>query len=245
MRPRRSSRGSSHEREQRLHHLPGKPGIQRERLIRAFLRPPPRHTCYREGHGFQRHIRLVAWASEGLSQRLIRLRAHSRGLVESELDRFTGSCNSGGALGGGLRAGCLVRRTGDPEVAFGGGGEGVEGADAVAGGGGQVGAYGAEGPGTGHGAHAAGDLDADLADTRLRQVTWPAIGKHHEYITAQLKAGVRMPAIHQRLRDEHGLAVSVQSLRRYVTANVPEETAGQISLSQVPQSRRGEPAAWA
>lgn len=62
-----------------------------------------------------------------------------------------------------------------------------------------------------------------LADTRLRQVTWPAIGKHHEYITAQLKAGVRMSTIWQRLRDEHGLAVSVQSFRRYVAANVPEE----------------------
>ena len=62
-----------------------------------------------------------------------------------------------------------------------------------------------------------------LADTRLRQVTWPAIGKHHEYITAQLKAGVRMSTVWQRLRDEHGLAVSVQSFRRYVAANVPEE----------------------
>jgi transposase len=62
-----------------------------------------------------------------------------------------------------------------------------------------------------------------LADTRLRQVTWPAIGKHHEYITAQLKAGVRMSTIWQRLRDERGLAVSVQSFRRYVAANVPEE----------------------
>ena len=31
-----------------------------------------------------------------------------------------------------------------------------------------------------------------LADTRLRQVTWQAIGKHNEYISAQLKAGVRM-----------------------------------------------------
>ncbi len=51
MRPRRSSRGSSHEREQRLHQLPGKPGIERERLIQAFLRPPLRHTRYREGHG--------------------------------------------------------------------------------------------------------------------------------------------------------------------------------------------------
>jgi transposase len=68
------------------------------------------------------------------------------------------------------------------------------------------------------------DWFPQLADTRLRQVTWPAIEKHHEYITAQLKAGVRMSTIHQRLRDEHGLAVSVQSFRRYVAANVPEET---------------------
>src|SRR5271166_5329817 len=46
-----------------------------------------------------------------------------------------------------------------------------------------------------------------LADTRLRQVTWPAISGHHDYITGQLKAGVRMSTIHQRLRDEHGLTV--------------------------------------
>ena len=63
-----------------------------------------------------------------------------------------------------------------------------------------------------------------LADTRLRQVTWPAIGEHHDYITAQLAAGVRMSTIWQRLRDEHGLAVSPASFRRYVAANVPEET---------------------
>jgi transposase len=62
-----------------------------------------------------------------------------------------------------------------------------------------------------------------LADTRLRQVTWPAIGEYHEYIAGQLAAGVTMSTIWQRLRDEHGLAVSVASLRRYVAANVPEE----------------------
>jgi len=166
----------------------------------------------------------VAWAPEGLSQRLIRLRAHSRDWLSRNWIGLPGlvilavrwvADYGPGVLSGGL---------GDPEVAFGCGGEGVEGADAVAGGGGQVGAYGAEGPGTGHGAHAAGDLDADLADTRLRQGTWLAIGKHHECITAQPKAGVRMSTLHQRLRDQHGLAVSVQSLRRYVTANVPEET---------------------
>jgi hypothetical protein len=64
----------------------------------------------------------------------------------------------------------------------------------------------------------------ELADTRLRQVTWPAIGKHHEFITDQLKAGVTVATVHQRLRDERGLAVSVASLRRYVAANLPEET---------------------
>lgn len=62
-----------------------------------------------------------------------------------------------------------------------------------------------------------------LADTKLRQVTWPEIGRHHEYITEMLKAGVRQATIHQRLRDEHGLAASVASLKRYVAANLPEE----------------------
>jgi transposase len=67
------------------------------------------------------------------------------------------------------------------------------------------------------------DWFPELADTRLRQVTWPAISVHHDYITGQLKAGVRMSTIHQRLRDEQGLAASVASFRRYVSANVPEE----------------------
>jgi transposase len=82
-----------------------------------------------------------------------------------------------------------------------------------------------------------------LADTRLRQVTWPAIGKHHEYITAQLKAGVRMSTIWQRLRDEHGLAVSVQSFRRYVAANVPEEVRrSQVRVLDPRPSQAGEQA---
>jgi transposase len=64
----------------------------------------------------------------------------------------------------------------------------------------------------------------ELADTRLRQVTWPAIEPHHEFIRGQLKAGVTVTTIHQRLRDERGVAVSIASFRRYVAANVPEET---------------------
>jgi len=63
----------------------------------------------------------------------------------------------------------------------------------------------------------------ELADTRLRQVTWPAIAAHRDYIVAQLAAGVTVTTVHQRLRDEHGLAVSIASFRRYVAANLPEE----------------------
>jgi transposase len=62
-----------------------------------------------------------------------------------------------------------------------------------------------------------------LSDTRLRQTTWPEIARHHEYITAQLKLGVTQATIHQRLRDEQGLAASVASVKRYVAANLPEE----------------------
>jgi hypothetical protein len=63
----------------------------------------------------------------------------------------------------------------------------------------------------------------ELADNRLRQVTWPAIEEHHDYIAAQLRAGVPMATIHKLLRDERGLAVSVASFRRYVAANLPAE----------------------
>ena len=63
----------------------------------------------------------------------------------------------------------------------------------------------------------------ELADARLRQVTWPEIEKHHGFITGQLKAGVTVKTIHQRLASEHQLAASYASLRRYVAANVPEE----------------------
>jgi len=83
----------------------------------------------------------------------------------------------------------------------------------------------------------------ELADTRLRQVTWPAIGEHHEYIAEQLKAGVRMSTIHQRLRDERGLAASVASFRRYVAASIPEEARrSQVTVWNPRQAEAGEQA---
>ena len=62
-----------------------------------------------------------------------------------------------------------------------------------------------------------------LADTRLRQATWPEIAQHHDYIKSMLGV-VTMSTIHQRLVSEHGLDASVASLRRYVRANLPEES---------------------
>jgi transposase len=83
----------------------------------------------------------------------------------------------------------------------------------------------------------------ELADTRLRQVTWPAIAVHRDYIAAQLKAGVRMSTIHQRLQDEHGLAASVASFRRYVAANIPDEIRrSQVVVWSPRQAQAGEQA---
>jgi transposase len=60
----------------------------------------------------------------------------------------------------------------------------------------------------------------ELADTRLRQTSWPTIEPHRDYIPAQLKVGVTVATLHQRLSCEHGLDASV---RRWVRANLPED----------------------
>jgi transposase len=62
-----------------------------------------------------------------------------------------------------------------------------------------------------------------LGDSSLRQVSWPLIEPHRDYIVAQLELGVRKATIHQRLRDVHGLTASVASVKRWITANLPEQ----------------------
>ena len=82
----------------------------------------------------------------------------------------------------------------------------------------------------------------ELADARLRQVTWPQIAAHRDYIHGQLEAGVTVATIHQRLVDERGLEASVASLRRWVRANLPEEVRrSQVKvLRPVPADPGGE-----
>ncbi|MGX1508288.1 UNVERIFIED_CONTAM: transposase [Streptomyces graminofaciens] len=63
-----------------------------------------------------------------------------------------------------------------------------------------------------------------LIDRRLRQVTWPDIDQHRDYIKSLLGT-VTVSTIHQRLRDEHKLQVSISSFRRWVHATLPDEVA--------------------
>jgi hypothetical protein len=64
-----------------------------------------------------------------------------------------------------------------------------------------------------------------LSDARLRQVTWPAIEAHRDYIVAQLKDEVTVSTISSRLSAERGLTASESSVRRWITANLAEEVA--------------------
>src|SRR2546423_595625 len=70
----------------------------------------------------------------------------------------------------------------------------------------------------------------ELADTRVRQTTWPEIAAHHEYIKDMLGV-ITKATIWQRLRDEHGLRASLASLKRCVAANLAEDDRrGQVTV---------------
>jgi transposase len=61
----------------------------------------------------------------------------------------------------------------------------------------------------------------ELIDPRARSSVHGQIAPFHDYIAEHLPE-TTLATIHQRLRDEHGLAVSVASLRRYVRAELAE-----------------------
>ena len=63
-----------------------------------------------------------------------------------------------------------------------------------------------------------------VVNGRLRQVTWPAIEAHRDYIVEQLSAGVTVATISARLADERGLSASRSSLRRWIAGNLSELT---------------------
>ena len=61
----------------------------------------------------------------------------------------------------------------------------------------------------------------NLVDAKTRSVTYPVINKHRERIEAMLKTNT-VTTVHQRLRDEHSLGVSITSFRRYVWLEFPD-----------------------
>lgn len=60
-----------------------------------------------------------------------------------------------------------------------------------------------------------------LSDARARSLTWPVLEAKRELIAVMLETNT-LATVHQRLRDEHDLAVSVTSLRRYVWQAFPD-----------------------
>jgi len=64
----------------------------------------------------------------------------------------------------------------------------------------------------------------ELIDPRARSSVHGQIAVFHDYIKQHL-ATTTLATIHQRLRDEHGLAVSLSSLRRYVRLELAERAA--------------------
>ena len=81
----------------------------------------------------------------------------------------------------------------------------------------------------------------ELVDTSLRQSSWPAIAVFHDTIGKQV-GEVTVSTIHQRLRDEHGLAVSLSSLRRYIAVNLPEQSLAEQVTVLRPDVPAGEEA---
>jgi len=65
----------------------------------------------------------------------------------------------------------------------------------------------------------------EVGDPAARAVTWPVIAAHRDWINGQLKASVTVATIAQRLRDDHGVAVSESTVRRYVAAQFADEIA--------------------
>ena len=62
----------------------------------------------------------------------------------------------------------------------------------------------------------------ELVDARARSRVWPAIDAHRNRIGEMLETNT-VTTVHQRLRDEHGLAAGITAFRRYVAAAFPDE----------------------
>ena len=61
----------------------------------------------------------------------------------------------------------------------------------------------------------------ELTDARAGSSTWPVLEARRDLIAKMLETNT-LATVHQRMRDEHDLQVSVTSLRRYIWRAFPE-----------------------
>ena len=100
-------------------------------------------------------------------------------------------------------------------------------------------------PGDGHGVDRAGwaarvsGWFPELVDARARSLSWPVLQPHRELIESMMKTNT-LATVHQRLRDEHGVAVSAASVRRYVALELPQAATLQRATVLRPDVPPGE-----
>ncbi len=79
----------------------------------------------------------------------------------------------------------------------------------------------------------------ELVDAQARSRTWPVLEARRDLITTMLATNT-VATVGQRLRDEHGLAVSQSSLRRYVAQALPAEPSAAAVTVLRPAAPPGE-----
>jgi transposase len=89
----------------------------------------------------------------------------------------------------------------------------------------------------------------ELASRRLNQVRWAEIEPHRDHVKSLLET-TTVTTVHQRLRDEGKLKVSLSTFRRWVHENLLEEAAARRSrccgrTSSRARRRRSTTASWA
>jgi transposase len=83
------------------------------------------------------------------------------------------------------------------------------------------------------------DWSPELVDPKQRSLTYGTIDGHRAHIEAMLKTNTAT-TVHQRLRDEHGLDVSLTSFRRYVWRELPDDNLANIATPPRPDVPPGE-----
>jgi len=69
----------------------------------------------------------------------------------------------------------------------------------------------------------------ELVDAQARSRTWPELEGRRELITKMIETNT-LATVHQRLRDEHGVAASESSLRRYVGQAFPDRRSRPVTV---------------